>query len=66
MAPSEFVDYLRSRHSRGESWRAIADSFGVSRQALDLWRSAFRRPSRTVLILAALLARQDAGRWPME
>ena len=62
---SQLVDYLRSRHQR-EPWRAIAASLGVSRQAVDGWLTGTRRPSRTLLILAGLLARGDAGMWPMD
>lgn len=65
MAPSDLIAYLRSRHSRGESWPAIAASLGVSRQALDGWLQGTRRPSLTVLILAGLLARSQAGAWPL-
>lgn len=65
MALSDFVAYLRSRHSHGEAWPAIAASLGVSRQALDGWLQGTRRPSLTVLILAGLLSRSQAGEWPM-
>ena len=62
------MDYLRARHQR-EPWCAIAASLGVSRQAVDGWLTGARRPSRTVLILAGLLARGSGGlewRWPTE
>jgi hypothetical protein len=61
---SQLVDYLRARHQR-EPWCAIAASLGVSRQAVDGWLTGARRPSRTLLIRAGLLARRDAGEWPM-
>ncbi len=61
---SQLVDYVRARHQR-ESWCAIAASLGVSRQAVNGWITGARRPSRTVLILARLLARRDAGIWPL-
>jgi len=61
---SQLVDYVRARH-RCEPWGAIAASLGVSRQAVDGWLTGARRPSRTVLILAELLARRDAGAWPL-
>ncbi len=61
---SQLVDYMRARHQR-EPWCAIAASLGVSRQAVDGWLTGARRPSRTVLILAGLLARADAGAWPL-
>ena len=61
---SQLVDYVRARHQR-EPWCAIAVSLGVSRQAVDGWLTGARRPSRTVLILAEMLARRDAGAWPL-
>jgi hypothetical protein len=61
---SQLVDYMRARHQR-EPWCAIAASLGVSRQAVDGWLTGARRPSRTVLILAAMLARGETGEWPL-
>lgn len=61
---SQLIDYVRARHQR-EPWGAIAASLGVSRQAVDGWLTGARSPSRTVLILAGLLARRDAGAWPL-
>lgn len=51
--------YLRSRHSSGETWKQIADSFGVTHPALRMWLVGKREMPRMALILARLLARQQ-------
>ena len=60
---SQLLEFIRARHQR-EPLSAIAASLGVSRQAVDGWLTGARRPSRTVLILAALLARRSGSGWP--
>ena len=66
--PSSLFAYIHRCRDAGEPWRAIAESLGVSRQAVDQWLRGSAVPTRTVLILAGLLLRQrDAarvGEWP--
>jgi hypothetical protein len=62
---AQLVAYVRSRQARGESLRAIGADFGVSQVAVGQWLRGARQPSKTVLILAGLLARADAGAWPL-
>jgi DNA-binding transcriptional regulator YiaG len=63
---SQFVTRLQSRRSAGESLASIARRFGVSGVTVKLWLDGKRNPSRMALVLGGLLARGDAGRWPME
>lgn len=63
--PTEFSSYLSARRSNGESLATIAASLGVSQPLVSQWIAGQRTPSRTVLILAAILARSSAGRWPL-
>ena len=59
------TSYLWGRRAHGEQWRTIAGDFGVSVQAADGWLRGTIQPSRTVLILAELLSRQQTGEWPL-
>ena len=51
---------------RGESLASIARAFGVSATTVKLWLDGKRNPSRMALVLGGLLARGDAGAWPMD
>jgi DNA-binding transcriptional regulator YiaG len=62
---SQFVTWLESRRSAGESLASIARGFGVSPVTVKLWLDGRRNPSRMALVLGGLLARGDAGAWPM-
>lgn len=62
---SQFIAWLQSRRSTGESLALIADSFGVSAVTVKLWIDGKRNPSRMALVLAELLALRDAGNWPL-
>jgi hypothetical protein len=53
---SEFVLWLESRRSAGESLAAIGSSLGVSHAAVQKWLSG-GKPSGTALLLADLLCR---------
>jgi hypothetical protein len=53
---SEFVTWLESRRSAGESLASIARGFGVSAVTVMLWLDGKRNPSRMALVLAGLLA----------
>ncbi len=61
----QFVAWLQSRRSAGESLASIAVGFGVSPVTVKLWLDGKRNPSRMALVLAGLLARRDAGNWPL-
>jgi len=63
---SQFVTWLESRRSAGESLASIAGGFGVSAVTVKLWLDGKRNPCRMALVLAGLLARRDAGSWPMD
>ncbi len=63
---AQLVAYVRARQARGVSLRAIGADFGVSQVAVGQWLRGAREPSKTVLILARLLAQRDAGEWPMD
>ena len=63
---STFREYLIGRRSAGDSLALIGRDLGVSRQAVDQWLRGVSEPSRTVLILAAILAGRTAGEWPLE
>ena len=60
------MTWLESRRSAGESLASIARGFGVSAVTVKLWLDGKRNPSRMALVLAELLARRDAGMWPLE
>jgi hypothetical protein len=62
---SQFVMWLQSRRSAGESLASIARGFGVSAVTVKLWLDGKRNPSRMALVLAGLLAQRDAGNWPL-
>lgn len=53
---SQFVRWLKSRRSAGESLTAIGSSLGVSHAAVQKWLSG-GKPSRTTLLLAEQLCR---------
>jgi DNA-binding transcriptional regulator YiaG len=61
----QFVAWLQSRRSAGDSLASIAAGFGVSTVTVKLWLDGKRNPSRMALVLAGLLARRDAGSWPL-
>jgi hypothetical protein len=65
MSPASFLTYLHSRRAGGNSLRTVAADFGVSGALVCQWLSGVRRPSKTILILAGLLAQRDSGNWPM-
>ena len=62
---SQFVTWLESRRSAGESLASIAGGFGVSAVTVKLWLDGKRNPSRMALVLAGLLAQRYAGNWPL-
>lgn len=61
MTVDQFRAFLRSRGTQAQ----IAAEFGVSRRAVAGWMAGEINPSRTVLILAGLLAGRSAGEWPL-
>lgn len=65
MPLDQFIAWLEARR-RLESLAAIGEDLGVSQVAVTLWLQGKRRPSRMALRLGGLLARQDAGCWPLD
>ena len=62
---SQFVAWLEARRRR-ESLAVIGKDLGVSQAAVTLWLQGKRKPSRMALRLCEVLAKQDAGCWPMD
>ena len=50
--------------AKGWSIAALADTMGLSRYALDKWKSGERNPSHQVLVLAALKKLETRKRIP--
>jgi len=59
-----FLEWLQIRLTC-ESKTAVGQSLGVSHVAVDRWLTGERNPTKTVLILASLLAKRDVGEWPL-
>lgn len=55
LSENTFKSALKCRLARGESGASIARQYGMNRVAVTQWLNGYRRPSRTVLILARLL-----------
>lgn len=62
----QFLMWLQSRRSAGESLASIAAAFGVSAVTVKLWLDGKRNPSRMALVLAGMLAQRDEGAWPLD
>jgi len=65
VAASLFTRYVEVQRAAGRTLAEIGASLGVSQPAVSDWINGRKRVPRTVLILAELLMRQDAGRWPL-
>src|ERR1700689_2711239 len=66
---SQFVTWLESRLSAGESLASIARGFGVSAVTVKLWLDGKRNPSRMALVPAIVSKRglyRRAQRLPAE
>lgn len=60
MTVKEFRAYISSRIAQGESQSEIAQSFGVSRQAVNRWLNEDIEPSGMALKFATTLQSQSA------
>lgn len=65
LSPCSFRLWLLSE-LRSQSKVDLGRRLGVSRQAVEGWVAGTIQPSQMVLILAAMLSKQDAGEWPLE
>lgn len=65
LTSSQFAAWLQSRRDSGDSYAAIGHSLGVSHEAVRGWMVGRIRPSETVLLLAARIARDSAADWPL-
>jgi len=52
MTAAEFRVYIQRRLEAGESYKAIGDAFGVSKQAVQQWMSGKNEPSNMALKMA--------------
>jgi transcriptional regulator with XRE-family HTH domain len=53
LTKAQFRKYLARRHSK-ESFKAIADDLGVTRQAVEQWHNGDNQPSKLVLLVVAM------------
>jgi hypothetical protein len=64
MSPQNFLGWLAERCER-ETRGAVGEKLGVTPTSVGLWLSGARHPSRTVLLLAERILRENAGEWPL-
>jgi len=62
--PEDAKEVLARLQAKGWTIAAIADEMGLSRYALDKWKSGARTPSHQVLVVAALKKLETRKRIP--
>ncbi len=62
--PEDAKEVLARLQAKGWTIAAIADAMGLSRYALDKWKSGERNPSHQVLVVAALKKLETQKRIP--